>query len=535
MNTSSDPMNTSDPMTASRWISRRARRISFVLAAAGLASCASAQTIWDGGGADNTWATPGNWNNDTAPTSGGTTAVQLAGSVRTSIDVNAPFTFQALTVNPGAGAFTLSGSLLTLNGTNADGGSTIRNSSSNLLTINNDLQLTAGSGIYANSGDITLKGNIDLNGQAIRLLAAGSTRAITIDGVISGTSGSFAYNGFNSSAGIFNVNAANTYTATTAIWHGTVIANNGGAFSTGGVTLGTTSTGTYNASALAGQAVTIANNIRLTTNTNATGVNNQTIGSQHTTGTSVFSGTITLGSDSQKGEDLTVTAAGASRVNVTGNLLRATGATGSTDTVTKTGTGIVALSGSANTYSGITTVSAGTLLVNGILDSTGAAVTANSGTTFGGNGTVNRAINILGGATFSAGDMNGEGISQAGTFTAGNSLTFANTSILAFDLGTISDTVSVGGDLTLDGTLNVTAGSGFGAGTYTLLSYTGTFLDNTLNVGSTPAGYSYALDYTTAGQVNLVVSAIPEPAATALLLGCGFLGWVLVSRARRNR
>ncbi|MFA6960694.1 MAG: autotransporter-associated beta strand repeat-containing protein [Opitutaceae bacterium] len=526
-------MNTTVTPAFARLLSRGSL---LVLTAASLAPFAAAQTTWDGGGADNTWATPGNWNNDTAPTSGGTTAVQLAGSVRTSIDVAAPFTLQALTVNAGAGAFTLSGSLLTLNGTSPDSGSTIRNSSSNLLTINNDLQLTAGSGIYANSGDITLKGNIDLNGQTIRLLAAGSTRAITFDGVISGTSTSFAYNGFSGSAGVFNVNAANTYTATTSIWHGTVIANNGGAFSTGGVSLGVGgSAGTYNASLLTGQAVTIANNIRLVTKTNTSGVNNQTIGSQHTTGTSVFSGTTTLGSDSAAGEDLTVTAAGASRVNFTGNLVRASGATGSTDTVTKTGTGIVALSGSANNYSGTTTVSAGTLLVNGTLDSAGAAVTANSGTTFGGNGTVNRAINILDGATLSAGDMNGAGVSQAGTFTAGNSLTFANTSILAFDLGTTSDTVTVtlSGGLTLDGTLNVTAGSGFGAGTYTLFSYAGSFLNNTLNIGSTPSDYSYALDFSSAGQVNLVVSAIPEPSTWAALVGTLALGATCIRRRRR--
>ena len=40
----------------------------------------------------------------------------------------------------------------------------------------------------------------------------------------------------------------------------------------------------------------------------------------------------------------------------------------------------------------------------------------------------------------------------------------------------------VNGNLTLDGTLNITAFPGFGVGTYQIIDYTGTLTDNTLTV-----------------------------------------------------
>ena len=58
-----------------------------------------------------------------------------------------------------------------------------------------------------------------------------------------------------------------------------------------------------------------------------------------------------------------------------------------------------------NTYSGTTTVSNGTLLV----DSPGSlptnAVTVNSGGTLGGSGTINGPVTVASGGTISAGDM----------------------------------------------------------------------------------------------------------------------------------
>ena len=53
----------------------------------------------------------------------------------------------------------------------------------------------------------------------------------------------------------------------------------------------------------------------------------------------------------------------------------------------------------------------------------------------------------------------------------------APTSVLTYELGTTSDRVNVTGNLTLAGTLNITALPGFAAGTHTLLTNTDTLMD----------------------------------------------------------
>lgn len=167
--------------------------------------------------------------------------------------------------------------------------------------------------------------------------------------------------------------------------------------------------------------------------------------------------------------------------------------------ITKTGAGTLRLSG-ANTYTDSTTVSAGTLLVNGST-STNSAVTVSGGATLGGTGTVAGALTINGGGMLAPGD------SSASTLGTG-ALTLNNTTTLNYDLGTASDLTSVNGNLTLDGTLNVTAAAGFGVGTYLLFNYTGTLTNNTLVTGTMPAGFAYQISTSTAGQVNLIVSAL---------------------------
>jgi len=81
-----------------------------------------------------------------------------------------------------------------------------------------------------------------------------------------------------------------------------------------------------------------------------------------------------------------------------------------------------------------------------------------------------------------------------------------NASILQFQLGVSSSQVSVTGDLTLAGTLNISAAAGFGPGKYPLFTYGGTLSVGTLTLGSLPAGYNFTLDTSVQGQVNLVVA-----------------------------
>ena len=206
--------------------------------------------------------------------------------------------------------------------------------------------------------------------------------------------------------------------------------------------------------------------------------------------------------------------------------------TDATLTFRKTGGGTLVLANANNTYVAPTQVAEGTLLVNGTLDTQGAAakVTVNSGATLGGTGIINRPVEVSG--TLAPG-------ASAGTLTLGGGLLLYPASLLNYELGSpvgVNDLVHVDGAFTLDGTLNVTQLAGFGPqpggpGIYRLFDYTGGFANNGLLIGTlgpNSSGWAGTIDVLTAGQVNLIV--IPEPATLGLLaLG----GLVLLKRQRK--
>jgi autotransporter-associated beta strand protein len=176
--------------------------------------------------------------------------------------------------------------------------------------------------------------------------------------------------------------------------------------------------------------------------------------------------------------------------------------------LTKTGPGKLTLSGT-NTYTGNTAVTAGTLLVNGSLGA--GSVNVSSGATLGGTGTVGGPVTIQNGGILSP------GVSPVpGTVTMG-SLTLNSGSILNYHFGIpnvvnsgINDLVTVMGNLTLAGTLNVTDEGGFEAGVYRVFNYSGSLTNNTLKLGSLPSGFGFSVETAHANQVNLIVSgALP--------------------------
>ncbi len=204
---------------------------------------------------------------------------------------------------------------------------------------------------------------------------------------------------------------------------------------------------------------------------------------------------------------------------------------GSPTFVTKVGSGTLTLPG-ANTYTGPTTVSAGTLLVDGAITS---ATTVNAGAMLGGSGSVNAAVSSAG--TISPGDGG-----TAGTLQITN-LTLNNDSSLNFILNTPNAAAGAGGnsliattDTTLgsDIALNITAGSQFGVGVYHLISFSDTINNltdlNTWKITG-PAGYTYTLS-DPAGMLNLNVTAVPEPAAVGLLL-VGGAAALLIGKRRK--
>ena len=172
-----------------------------------------------------------------------------------------------------------------------------------------------------------------------------------------------------------------------------------------------------------------------------------------------------------------------------------------TGAVTLANSGTVTLTGN-NTYSGGTTISKGTLLVNNSAGSgvgTGAVIVA-SGSTLSGSGVIGGPVTINSGGIFAPGN-------PVGTLTVSNNFTANSGAILNYTLGTSSDLTVIGGNLNLSGTLNITNGSGFASGAFTLFTYGGTLTLGALSV-TLPANTSATIDTNTPGQMNLIVAAL---------------------------
>jgi hypothetical protein len=115
---------------------------------------------------------------------------------------------------------------------------------------------------------------------------------------------------------------------------------------------------------------------------------------------------------------------------------------------------------------------------------------------------------------------------SVGTVLASNNVTFGSTAALNYDLGNPnSDTVDVGGDLVLDGVVNVGSVTGFGAGVYTLMTHTGT-VSGTLTVGTMPSGFTGTIsnDMPNTPRILMVVTAAGGDAYTTWATTYGLSG-----------
>jgi autotransporter-associated beta strand protein len=206
------------------------------------------------------------------------------------------------------------------------------------------------------------------------------------------------------------------------------------------------------------------------------------------------------------------------------------GTIGNPLSLTKEGTGTQTLGG-VNTYTGATTVNAGTLAVNGSIS--GSATTVNGGT-LSGSGTVG-AITLAGG-TIAPG--NSPGILNAGN-TALNSGTFAG-EINGPIAGSDYDQLNVTGTVNFGGTVQLSLSLGFdpaddGSQNFTLIANNDvdaiTFFDansrfaigaNLLDEGETffIGAQDFMISYAAGTDANdVVLTAIPEPGSALLLLG----------------
>jgi hypothetical protein len=270
-------------------------------------------------------------------------------------------------------------------------------------------------------------------------------------------SGSQTYNGVISDSGAFMekgtityLNGANTYSGGTYPAQGAIGLGNNSALGTGPLYLlpDSTTSLTGNGQILASAAnINIGNAIQYPSGTNnlsleVGGTNNLTL-----------SGPFTLqGNDGVKTNSIT-----SRNLQVTNTALTTISGVisdnGQAYGINLTGNGVLAFN-NTETYSGPTTITNATLLVNGQIGA--GAVTVGTNGTLGGTGTVTAPVSILNFGSLAAGDL------APGTLTVNNSITFASGAI---DKAYVNATASaasevVANSITYNGTLMATNISG---------------------------------------------------------------------------
>ena len=209
--------------------------------------------------------------------------------------------------------------------------------------------------------------------------------------------------------------------------------------------------------------------------------------------------------------------------------------TAGTLALAKTGTGTLTLSG-VNTFTGTTTISAGTLLVSGSIS--GSAVSVNGGT-LGGSGGTTGAVTVATGGTIAPGSSVGTLNTGALTFTGGAFGLEINTTAVTSDLANVTGNLSLLGGASLSITDFAVSGTPLSIGqVFTFIDYSGAwdsgafagYADDsqfTLGLNDYRISYNGVDNATTA----VTLEVVPEPGSAVLLLG----GLAALAGIRRRR
>ncbi|MEV8520194.1 autotransporter-associated beta strand repeat-containing protein [Dyella marensis] len=400
----------------------------------------------------------------------GVAGSQVALGTRSLIVGNASSTTYAGTiggtgglVKQGSGTLTLSGASTYTGGTTINAGALALGSGGS-LAANGLVTLAAGGTFDLSAASAQSLGGLAGAGGTVNIGANALTLApngvgSSFGGVISG-SGGVTINGTATQT----FTGANTYTGATSIQAGTLALGAGGSLA-------------------ASSALTLGNSGILDISAGG----NQTIGALAGTG-----GTVNLGANV-----LSVSGSGGGSFD---GVIQGTGG------VTNTASALV-LNG-VNTYTGLTTVQAGSLTVGDATHaaaSIGGNVTVASGAALGGFGTVGGSVSVLNGGHLAPGN-------PTGTLTVNGDVTLAQGSVLDFSFGApgpnfstpgTGHNVAVNGNLTINGaTINPIDAGGFGPGLYNLFTYGGALSETNGGIAP-PAGFTIQ-NLTASKQINLI-------------------------------
>lgn len=529
-------------------------RVGLGLGAAAVALCSWAQAVaatvtWDGGsGTDDRWDRAGNWTIAGTPPAGDDLVFATAFTSGTSIDLNGNRTVNSLTINAPT-AFSLDNNTLTITA-----GAINRSAVSGTTTINSAVLFGAASAVSTISGNLIVNGTLSISGGAITTtfdVSSGGNLTLSaiapggggsdviafrgagntiVNGAISDSGGGSTASVSKTGSGSVTFSVGNTYASTTTVGGGVLRLNN--ATSLPG-RIGS-SGGTANLSIGGGGVVGLGDgNFQRPLGTGTTGV--QFTGSG---GFAAFTAdrSVNLGGASasvtwaggsfvpngsalilgSSGADKTVTFANPVNLNGAGRTIQVENGSAAIDAIlsgalsngglNKTGAGTLSLS-IANTYTGGTTLTAGTLQL-GVDNALGTGGLNFAGGTLNAN---NRNDSTIGALSLSA--------SSVLNLSAGGSA-----GSLTFD-----SAAWAGGTLTINGW---TAPSGFNG----YMAGTDDRIFSTANPGALLAhiqfaGYPLGAHWISGGEIV----PVPEPVNLALgTFGAGALGLGIYRRVQRR-
>jgi fibronectin-binding autotransporter adhesin len=430
-------------------------------------------------------------------------AVTLAGVGIFQVDSLTTTTLNGSVTGPGTLTKAGDGTLVLASTGNSSGGTNV---GAGLLQV--DGNLTTPSLAMTGTSALIVNGTVEATGAApVALTGDGGAATITV-----GTGGTLRANGDlgDGNDAVTLVGTLDTAGARLGLGGGNdgLTLNDGATINSAGVDGG------------AGTDALVANNAAATVLNGASVTGFESLTKQNTgvlrlvgdhsysSGTTIAAGTLQLG-DGSTAASLTgdVVNNGTLAFNLPGSYSFA-GLISGTGSVDQIGPGTTTLTAN-NSYTGPTNVQAGTLLVNGNQSAATGLTAVSGGGTLGGTGIIG------GGVTVADGAINPGAPNAVGTLAINGGLTLGAGSALNYEFGqanvpggTLNDLLTVGGDLTLDGTLNVSQAAGgiFGPGLYRIISYGGTLTDHGLTLGTMPSGAQASVQTAIANQVNLINS-----------------------------